>query len=110
MARKVEVTLIDDIDGTSAERTVEFSIDGTSYEIDLSEANITKLKDAMAEFVENARRTGARKSAARRTGRTPASGVGSPKDVRAWAAKQGHEISARGRIPAEIQNAYDAAH
>lgn len=58
MARRVEVTLIDDISGEEASRTLEFAIDGVGYEIDLTEANIEKFNEAVADFVDNARRAG----------------------------------------------------
>lgn len=107
MARKVEVTLIDDIDGTPASRTVEFSIDGTAYEIDLSDANIKRLNDAVADFVDNARKL----RGARRRGRaaTPAATGVKPQDVRKWAEEHGMEVSARGRIPRDVLEAYHAA-
>ena len=46
MAKKVTVTLVDDFDGDGpADETVEFSIDGVSYEIDLSVKNAKRLMD-----------------------------------------------------------------
>ncbi len=118
MARKVEVTLIDDIDGSSATRTFEFGIEGVSYEIDLSEANIQKFNDAVADFVDNARRVGGStrrggrgRGGSSRTSAAPAAGGGArPQDVRRWAADKGLEVSERGRIPREVMEAYAAAH
>lgn len=113
MARRVEVTLIDDIDGKEAARTLEFSIDGSSYEIDLSEANIEKFNKAVAEFVDNARRVrGGRRGrgrAAARGGATAGAGV-QPGEVRAWATEQGIAVNERGRIPKDVMAAYAAAH
>ncbi|NLE99011.1 MAG: Lsr2 family protein [Propionibacterium sp.] len=114
MARRVEVTLIDDISGEEASRTFEFSVEGQNYEIDLTEANIEKFNKAVAEFVDNARRVrGARRRATRSAGRSTATesatGV-NPADVRRWATSQGIEVSERGRIPKDVQAAYVAAH
>src|SRR5919197_834359 len=61
MAQKVTVSLVDDVDGSEAEETVEFGLDGVTYQIDLSGSNAAKLRDALASFVANARRAGGRK-------------------------------------------------
>ncbi len=61
MAQQTIVTLVDDLDGSQADQTVEFGLDGVSYEIDLSEPNAAKLRDALAGFVSHARRTGGRR-------------------------------------------------
>ena len=112
MAQKVQIILEDDLDGGEADETVSFALDGTSYEIDLNEANATKLREAMATYVGHARKvTGTR---GRRTGGTAAkaaNGSGtSAKEVREWARENGHDVPDRGRIPAEVREAYDAAH
>ena len=105
MAQRVEVKLIDDLDGGDAAETVSFSLDGISYEIDLSDKHAQKLRDEFAAWTGHARRsgTGAR-SASRR--RSAASGAA----VREWARANGHQVSDRGRISAEVQAAYDKAH
>lgn len=113
MARKVEVTLVDDIDGSTADRTVEFSLDSNSYEIDLSDANAEKLEAALAPFVEQARKVrGGRRKPGRpaRGGQGPGSSDVPPQAVRAWAEQQGIKVSGRGRIPREVLDAYAAAH
>ncbi|MBO0851506.1 MAG: Lsr2 family protein, partial [Pseudonocardia sp.] len=61
MAQKVTVSLIDDLDGNKADETVEFGLDGKSYEIDLSSGNAGKLRDALADYVAAARRPGGRR-------------------------------------------------
>jgi Lsr2 len=113
MAQKVTVSLVDDMDGSTAAETVEFGLDGVSYEIDLSDGNAKKLRDALAGYVTAARRAGGRRrpagSAPRRSG-----GAGTRPSVdreqnaaiRDWARKQGMKISDRGRIPAEVLEAY----
>ena len=112
MAQRVEVKLIDDLDGGDAAETVWFSLDGISSEIDLSDKHAQKLRDEFAAWTGHARRsgTGAR-SASRR--RSAASGAAKRTDlgaVREWARANGHQVSDRGRISAEVQAAYDKAH
>jgi hypothetical protein len=115
MARQVITTLIDDLDGKPADRTVEFSLDGISYSIDLSEANAGKLRKALDPFIEAGTRLG-RGGSGRGPGRSassPARTAGSRDEnrlIREWAAENGHQISERGRIPQNVSNAYRAAH
>jgi hypothetical protein len=109
MAKKVQVTLVDDIDKESpADETVSFSLDGVSYEIDLTKSNAAKLRDDLAVWIGHAERTGGRKTTSR-TGRTTArrNDVG---EVREWARQNGYQVSDRGRISSEIQEAYSKAH
>ena len=108
MAQRVEVVLIDDIDGGKAAETVTFALDGVSYEIDLSEKNARKLRDDLAAWTGHARRAGAAKAASRRrAGAAKRTDLGA---VREWARANGHTVSDRGRISADIQAAYDKAH
>lgn len=101
MAQKVNIILVDDLDGSEAHETITFGLDGSQYEIDLNDKNATKLRKALTPFVGPARRVSKGRVAAKR----PANGAAAS-DVRAWALSQGHTIPARGRIPAEIQKAY----
>lgn len=111
MAQKVLVSLVDDLDGSEADETVEFGLDGISYQIDLSAENASELRDALAQYIEHARRAGGRKRAA---GRAPATVSTRPATVdreqnqaiRAWARKNGFNVSDRGRIPTEVVEAY----
>ncbi|OXM44803.1 histone-like nucleoid-structuring protein Lsr2 [Amycolatopsis alba] len=120
MAQKVSVSLVDDIDGTEAEETVEFGLDGVNYQIDLSGGNAGELRDALAQFVEHGRRAGGRKRTAK-LGPPPVAGsravkVATPVDreqnqaIRAWARKNGFSVSDRGRIPSEVVEAYHKKH
>ena len=107
MAQKVNIVLVDDLDGTEATQTVTFGLDGTTYEIDLNDANADALREAVSGNVGHARKvTGGRR------GRKASGGSSSSntKDVREWAKAQGMEVSERGRISADVQQAYDAAH
>lgn len=117
MAQIREIRLVDDLDGEPADETVEFGIDGKNYEIDLSEDNAGRLRDALADFVSAARRAGGRRRASAGTG-TGSGGAGAaPKGrasidreqnqaIREWARKRGMKVSDRGRIPAEVLDAY----
>lgn len=110
MAQRVEVVLIDDVDGGPADETVSFAIDGVSYEIDLSDKNARKLRDELASWTGHARRSGGSRSGRRRGSAGGAAKRTDLASVREWARANGHQVSDRGRISAEIQAAYDKAH
>jgi Lsr2 len=108
MAQITEVRLVDDLDGGEAVESVAFSIDGKLYEIDLSEKNASALRDAFAPFVGSARRGGSvpavtRPKASARSGRPREQTAA----IREWANANGHEVSARGRIPSAVLAAYE---
>jgi hypothetical protein len=109
MAQRVSIVLEDDIDGSVADETVTFALDGVTYEIDLNAKNAGGLRDALAPYVGHARRSAGRRSAGRPTG-ARGSGKRDLGDVREWARSNGHKVSDRGRISAEVQAAYDKAH
>lgn len=109
MAQKVNIVLVDDLDGSDATETVSFGLDGTSYEIDLNDDNAAKLRDLLAGYVGHARKVGA--APRRRRGAAAASANGpSAKEVRDWARSNGHDVPDRGRVSAEVREAYEAAH
>ena len=115
MAQRVTVQLVDDLDGTAADdiSTVSFALDGVSYEIDLSEANAEKLRSGLEEFVNSARRTGGRVKRGTGPLKRPATSSASreqTKAIRDWARQNGFELSDRGRIPATVIEAFEAAH
>ena len=106
MAQRVNVILVDDLDGEDAAETVTFALDGASYEIDLSEANAGELRAALAPYMEVARKVGGRRrKAPRSTG-----GGTSAADIRQWARENGWDVPDRGRVAAEVREAYTAAH
>jgi hypothetical protein len=107
MAQRVHIVLEDDLDGSTADETVTFGLDGATYEIDLSKKNAAKLRDALAGYVGAARRVASRGG---RRGRGRAAGGPSASQVREWAREQGYEVSDRGRVPADVRTAYDSAH
>ncbi len=111
MARRTHIVLEDDLDGTEADENVTFGLDGVTYEIDLSAKNAGALRDALAQYVAHSRRTTGRGGSRRSVGRASKSSSGpSPADVREWARAEGHVVSDRGRVPADVRTAYDAAH
>ncbi len=112
MAQRVNVVLVDDIDGNDASETVSFALDGVDYEIDLSDEHAAQLREALALYIGHGRRTGGR----RRSGRKSSAGAsavteGGPSaaDIRAWARENGYEVPERGRVSAEVREAYAAA-
>ena len=106
MAKTVSVVVTDDLDGTPDAETVAFSVEGQSYEIDLSQKNLARLQKSLQPFVDAGRRTTVRKAA--RSGRSAVRVDRAA--VRAWANAQGLQVSERGRISAEVMSKYEAAH
>ena len=102
MAQKVQVVLVDDVDGGSATETVKFSVDGAQYEIDLSSAHAAQMREALAPWLKAARKVSGRGAARGRAGTDTSK-------VRAWAKANGFNVSERGRISAEVRSAYNAA-
>jgi hypothetical protein len=111
MAQRVQVILEDDLDGSEAAETVEFSLDGVNYEIDLSDSNAAQLRNDFARWVGQARRSGGRRQTRRRNG---GSGGGSSREelakIREWGRANGYSVSDRGRVSQDVQEAYAAAH
>lgn len=108
MAQKTIVKTYDDLDGSEIDaegKSVTFSFDGTSYEIDLSGKNVEKMRDALSVYTEKARRVNGR--------RTSGKAEPAPLDtraVRAWAEEQGMDVSARGRLSTDLIEQYRASH
>ena len=113
MAQRVNVVLVDDIDGNDASETVSFALDGVDYEIDLSDEHAAQLRDALALYIGHGRRTGGRRRSGRKSAGSAASGAadGGPSaaDIRAWARENGWDVPERGRVSAEVREAYAAA-
>jgi hypothetical protein len=108
MVQKVQLVLEDDIDGGAANETVNFGLDGVSYEIDLNAEHAAQLRDALASWVGHARKV--KSPVARSTTTTRRSRSGSDTAaVREWAKANGYTVSDRGRIAAEVQDAYAKA-
>lgn len=115
MAQRVHVVLEDDLDGGSADETVMFGVDGVNYEIDLSESNAARLREVLAPYIAVARRSSSRGRKSSTRGRSGGSGnnggggKASASEIRTWARAHGYEVSERGRVPAEVKAAYEAA-
>jgi Lsr2 len=115
MAQRIVTELTDDTNGKPADETVTFGLDGREFEIDLTSKNATALRKALDPYVQHGRRVGGR-----RTRNASGAGASSPssrskaevdtKVVREWASKNGYKLSGRGRIPANVAEAYRAAH
>ncbi len=109
MAQKIQTLFIDDLDGSAAEGTVRFGLDGTEYEIDLNAEHAKALRDALARYMGAARRVSGSVRRPPRSGRrTSATGLNTT-EVREWAKAQGIEVKDRGRVPAELVVKFKAA-
>lgn len=104
MAQRVVVTLQDDLDGSAAAETIQFGLDGKSYEIDLSEDHAQQMRDLLGRYVGAARRTAKSGKPYKQTTVAP-----DPAAVRAWARSQGMDVPTRGRIPRSIYQEFEAA-
>jgi hypothetical protein len=109
VAQQVVTQLLDDIDGSEAQETVTFAYRGHQYEIDLNAEHATELDEALSPYIEHARRlaTPAPQRRGRRTARGNGHEARDTRAIREWARQQGIQVSARGRIPAEIQERYN---
>ena len=110
MAQKVQVLLVDDVDGGTADETVKFALDGVTYEIDLTAANAEKLRDSLAPWTGHARKGTGRGFGAKPAPPRPRHSRAVAQEIRGWAKWRGHHVSERGRISAEVRAAYEAAH
>jgi hypothetical protein len=111
MAQKVNIVLVDDIDGNDADETVSFAIDGKEYEIDLNSGNAQQLRDVLAPYVAHARRASGGRNGGSGRGRRARSDSGAPaSEIREWARQNGWDVPDRGRVSAEVREAYAAAH
>ncbi|GAA1730476.1 Lsr2 family protein [Isoptericola hypogeus] len=112
MVQKQQIVLIDDIDGSEADETVTFALDGVTYEIDLTSAHAAELRDAFATWIGHGRKTSGRAASVGRTSgaRRTTTDRAQLAKIREWARDSGHKVSDRGRIPGSVLSAYEAAH
>jgi hypothetical protein len=109
MTQKIQTLFIDDIDGSQAEGTVRFGLDGAHYEIDLNAAHAQDLRTTLARYTAAGRKVASStRRPARTSGRTAADGL-STTEVRVWAKANGIEIKERGRVPADVIAKFRAA-
>ena len=109
MAQKTIVKMYDDLDGSEIDaegKSVSFSFDGTSYEIDLSGKNVEKMRADLQVYIDKARKVSRRSTGGGKAEPAPLD----TRAVRAWAEEQGLEVSARGRLSSELIEQYRAAH
>ena len=109
MAQKIQTLFIDDLDGSEAEGTVRFGLDGAEYEIDLNAEHAQVLRDALARYVQAARRAGGSTRRSARAGRRASADGHNSNEIREWAKAQGIEVKDRGRVPAELVVKFRAA-
>jgi Lsr2 len=110
MAKKTVVLRVDDLNGEPADTTVRFGLDSRDYELDLTEANARGLRDALSRYVAAARKVSGRRGASANVEQPAKAFQGfDPAAVRAWAASNGFTVSPRGRIKAEVVEAFRAA-
>jgi len=109
VASRVVTLITDDLDGSEAAETIAFSLEGSSYDIDLSNAHADELRSVLEPYIKAGRKTGGRTDGRRRS-----QGASADKDqikaIRDWAKSQGLKVSDRGRVSADVREAYDKAH
>ena len=110
MAQKVQVLLIDDVDGAAADETVTFALDGVTYEIDLTAERASQLRDSFATWVGHARKVGGRSTSGAAPPAARRRRAHAAHALPEWAQGHGLEVSERGRISADVREAYDKAH
>src|ERR1700742_2063693 len=110
MAQKVLVQLVDDLDGQVGDdvTTIQFGLDGATYEIDLSGDHAERFREALSPFVESARRIGGRLNRGTKPG-TASATADEARRIREWAAANEYDLSPRGRIPRHVVDAYRQA-
>jgi len=109
MAQKLEVTLVDDLDGGKGDQTVSFGLDGVQYDIDLSDRHAKELRELLAPYLEAGRKKSARRQRKGTTRKAAKAGQPSSQEVREWARQNGIDISARGRVPGDVYVKFQAA-
>lgn len=109
MAQKIQTIFIDDLDGSEADGTVHFGLDGTHYEIDLNTVHATHLRNTLARYTQAGRKvTDAVRRPARTRGKATANGNSST-EIRDWAKAHGYGVKDRGRVPGDVTAKFRAA-
>jgi hypothetical protein len=108
MAQQIQTLFIDDIDGGAADGTVRFGLDGTNYEIDLSDEHTDELRKALGKYIEHSRKVAGTARRSARGLRSGAPAIDTAK-VREWAKGNGYDIKDRGRVPADLVAKYQEA-
>jgi len=115
VAKQIITHLVDDLDGTEAEETVHFALDGVGYEIDLNAKNATELRRFLSKFQDAGTRTGKisygqHAQVSRYSTTKVQTGLNREQNqkIRTWAAANGWELAERGRNPQHIVDAYES--
>ncbi|MFE3442626.1 Lsr2 family protein [Nocardia sp. NPDC059180] len=104
MAKRVHVTLTDDLSGDDidldivSQPTVTFAVDGVEYEIDLGQKNQDKFRKALDPFIASSRRVGGRKKPVNKAAGVNGSAIADSAKARAWALENGLDVPSRGRV------------
>ncbi|MDR0959035.1 MAG: Lsr2 family protein [Propionibacteriaceae bacterium] len=110
MAKHTQTIITDDMDGTEGGTTVNFAFEGVAYEIDLSDANAERLRSELSPWIEKARPVRNVAKAPRNRRSASATDKEALAAMREWGRDNGFKVSDRGRVSAELQEAYAKAH
>ncbi|MCW2899923.1 MAG: hypothetical protein JWO67_2188 [Streptosporangiaceae bacterium] len=95
------------------QQTIAFGLDGQTYEIDLDAEDAGELRSTIQRYINAGRRIGAAAPTTTGNARPRRSAATTQRNdtaaIRAWARDHGHPVSDRGRIPAAVMQAYEAA-
>ena len=107
MAQRVNVLLVDDIDGSEADEIIPFGLDGAHYEIDLNCEHAQELRAQLARYIKAARKVTGSAGRPPRVRKTAASDSKN-KEIRNWARERGLDVNDRGRISGDVMAQYEA--
>lgn len=114
MAQEVNIVLVSDLTGEEipqgAGETISYALDGVTYEIDLTDSEAETFRGLFADHLSVSRRVGGRRQRGTASASSATHNRPSAADIRAWAKDNGHDVPGRGRIPAEVRDAYKNAH
>lgn len=111
MAQKTTIQYFSDLSGAKVDgpdAAIQFGLEGTTYEVDLTAKEQRALREALAPYVKVARKVASAQGRRQGGGGAAVTNETSPKEIRAWALENGYEVPARGRIPALVTEAYHA--
>lgn len=114
MAKQIITNIIDDLDGSEADETVSFALDGVGFDIDLNTKNAKVLRDFLEKYMEAGTRTGRVEGKhAQIRGYRPTTVQNTlnreqNQKIRTWAENNGWELADRGRIPQVIIDAFES--
>lgn len=113
MARREITQFFDDLDNTPLNadevNVVEFSYKGSTYVLDLSEANAQKFADTVEPYIAAGTKVTRIRGRGRGAGATGKSDSGRNRRIREWARNNGYSVSSRGQIARDVIDAYEAA-